>query len=205
MLAVAAAPAQILDRTVAVVGASPITASEIELQMRLQALFGETSLDLSDEARTAALNRLVEQRLIESDMALAGLPPVEERELGQALDRLRQTRFAGLALDEALGRYGAKERDVREFLRKQLRFSRYVQFRFRAGLRADEAAVTAAYRRRYAGAADAPPLEAVRDELHAQALDEQAERMLDDRVRELRAETNIVYLDPLQPEPEAAP
>jgi hypothetical protein len=171
----------------------------------LQALFGETALDLSDQARAEALNRLVEQRLIESDMALAGLPPIEDRELTQAVDQLRQARFAGLTLDAALSRYGVKERDVREFLRKQLRFSRYVQFRFRAGLQADDAAVSAAYRRRYAGVPEAPPLEAVRDELRAQALDEQAERMLDDRVRELRAETRIVYLDPIQTAREVTP
>ena len=36
-------------------------------------------------------------------------------------------------------------------------------------------------------------------------LDERAETMLDDRVRQLRAETRIVFLDPIRPDPEAAP
>lgn len=200
-----AAPAQLLDRTVAVVGSRPITATEVELQMRLQALFNEVPLDLSDKARATALERLVEQRLVETDMSLAGLPPVEAREADGAFAQLRQNRFGGLSFDEALDRYGLKERDAREFLLRQLRFARYVQFRFRAGLQADEESIRQAYDRRFAGVIPAPALDDVRDELREQVLNQKAERMLDERVRQLRAETRVAYLDPIEPEPEAVP
>jgi hypothetical protein len=203
-LAVSAAT-QILDRTAAVVGSRAIAASEVELQIRLQALFNGNPLDLSPQARVAALDRLVEQRLIEADMALAGLSPPDAQEADRAFQQLRQERFGGLAFDEAVRKYGVSETDARQFLLKQMGFARYVQLRFRAGLQADEAQTEAAYRRRVEGLTAAPALEDIRDELRRQVLDEQAEAMLNERVRQLRAETRIAYLDPIPPEPEAAP
>lgn len=194
-----------LDRTVAVVGSTPITATEVDLQMRLQALFNAAPLDSSDQARQEALSRLVEQRLVETDMTLAGLPPVEDAELDEAFAQLRRTSFGAFGFDEALDRYGVKQRDAREFLRKQLRFARYVQFRFRAGLQADEDAIQRAYAERFAGASPAPALDEVRESLRQQVLDRQAERMLDERVRQLRAETRVAYLDPIGPVSEAGP
>jgi hypothetical protein len=207
LVVVAKAPAEILDRTVAVVGTQAITASEVELQLRLEQMFNNAPLDLSADARQAALQRLIEQRLIEADMTLAGLQIVEDRDVDAALEQLRQERFAGLPLADALAQYGVKERDVREFLRKQLRFTRYVQFRFRAGLQPDDEAIQTAYRKRFAGVAAAPPLAEVRDELRRQVLDERAETMLDERVRQLRAETRVALLDPIEAQtaPEVIP
>jgi hypothetical protein len=201
----AAAPAETLDRTVAIVGTETITASEVDLQARLEQMFNNAPLDLSDEGRQTALQRLIEQRLIEADMTLAGLTTVEGREIDAAFDQLRTERFAGMPLADALKRYGVEERDVREFLAKQLRYTRYVEFRFGAGLQADDDALQAAYRKRFAGVASPPPLDDVRAELRQQVLDERAEEMLDERVRQLRADTRVAILDPIEPQAEAAP
>jgi hypothetical protein len=198
-------PGEILDRTVAVVGNKPITATEVDLQLLLQSMFNEATPDLSPEARRKALERLVEQQLMETDMTLAGLQVVENRELDAAFAELRAGRFAGLGFDAALTRYGLKERDVRDFLRKQLRFTRYVQFRFRAGLQAGEDAIKAAYNRRYAGSGDPPPLDDVREELREEILNQRSEAMLDERVRQLRVETRVAFLDPIAPNREGEP
>ena len=200
LLLAALGHAEILDRTVAIVGAQPIMASEIELQIRLQAMFNDTQPDLSEAAKKAALERLVEQRLIENDMTLAGLQVVEESELDAAFADLRQGRFGGLSFEHALERYQVNERDVREFLRKQIQFTRYVEFRFRAGLQANDEDLAAEHRRRFTGSATAPPLESVKDELREQLLAQRAETMLDERVRQLRSETRVVFLDPIRPE-----
>ena len=197
--------AEILDRTVAVVGAQPILASEVEMQLLLEAMFNDAAPDASEAARKAALDRLVEQRLIETDMTLAGLQAIGERELESTFSKLRGSRFGGLSFEQALQRYRLKERDVREFLKQQLQFTRYVEFRFRAGLQADEEALAAEYRRRYPDAKSAPALETVQDELREQLLAQRAETMLDERVRQLRSETRIVFLDPIQGAEEAAP
>jgi len=205
LLLAALASAEILDRTVAIVGANAITASEVRMQALLEAMFNDTSPDLSDAGLRRALERLVEQRLIEEDITLAGLQVVEDSDLEAAFTQLRQARFGGAGFEQAIANYGLTEVNVRAFLRKQLQFTRYVDFCFRAGLQADEDALRAAYRKKYAGVASPPPFETVSEELELDLLDERAETMLDDRVRQLRAETRIVFLDPIRPDPEAAP
>ncbi|MEZ5361077.1 MAG: SurA N-terminal domain-containing protein [Bryobacterales bacterium] len=205
LLLVGMAHAEILDRTVAIVGANPITASEVEMQALLEAMFNNTPPDLSEAGRRRALERLVEQRLIEEDITLAGLQVVEEKDLQDAFSQLRQARFGNLGFAQALRDYGLTETNVRNFLRKQLQFTRYVQFRFRAGLQADEDALRAAYRKKYERVASPPPFETVAEELELDLLDKRAETMLDDRVRQLRAETRIVFLDPIRPSTEPAP
>ena len=196
--------AEILDRTVAVVGTEAIMASQVEMQIRLQAMFNGAEPDLSEAAMKQALERLVEQRLVETDMTLAGLKNVEGRELEAAFAELRGTRFGGRTFEQALEHYGVKERDVRMFLRRQLQFTHYVEFRFRAGLQVNDEALTAAYKQRFGGAQDAPPLATVREELREQVLAQRTETMLDERVRQLRSETRIAFLDPIAPETEAA-
>ena len=197
--------AEILDRTVAVIGSRPITASEVESQALLESMFNGTSRDLSDAASRTALERLVEQRLIESDMTPGALQTVAESDLDAAVEQLRGESFGGLAFAAALEHYGVREKDVREFLRKQLRFTRYVRDRFRAGLQADDEEVEAAYLRRFAGAPGAPAIADVREKIRDQLLSERSEAMLDERVRQLRAETRIVFLDPIEERPEVAP
>jgi hypothetical protein len=197
--------AEILDRTVAVVGTEAIMASEVEMQIRLQAMFNGAEPDLSEAARKQALERLVEQRLVQTDMTLAGLQSVEGRELETAFSELRQGRFGEMGLEQALERYGVKERDVRTFLRRQLQFTHYVDFRFRAGLQVDDESLAAEYKRRFASSQNRPPFESMRDELREQLLAERTETMLDERVRQLRSETRIAFLDPIAPAREAAP
>ncbi len=195
------ATGQILDRTVAVVGARPITASEVELQIRLQAMFNAVELDLSAPARKAALDRLVEQRLIEFDMTQAGVVLVEAGELDEAFRNLRSSAFGRLDFGAALERYGLSVPDVRDFLHRQLRFARYVEFRFRAGLQAGPDEIERAYRERFEGAPPPQVLdETLREELRRQALDARAERMLDERIRQLRSETRVAFLEPIRPE-----
>ncbi len=197
--------AEILDRTVAVVGSKPITASEVDLQLRLEAMFNGSALELTPAARAASLDRMVEQRLIETDMTLAGLQVVDDHELDVAVEHLRRELPSGVPFDAALQRYGLTERDVREFLRKQLRFTRYVQFRFRAGLQASDEEIRAAYLRQFAGDSSAPALEDEKSVLRERILGEKSEAMLDERVRQLRAETRIVLLDPIESGGEVAP
>ena len=66
------AQADVIDRIAAVVGSVPITSSQIDQQLRLEAFFNESPVDLGQLSRTAALNRLIDQRLIEPEIRLAG-------------------------------------------------------------------------------------------------------------------------------------
>ena len=193
----AAASAEIIDRLVAVVGNEGVTASDVELEIRLEALFGDRSGGESRADVESALNRLIAQRLIAQDMALAGFLNVDEKDLDAAAAALREADFGGLSFEQALEKHAVSEPQAREFLRRQLRFSRYVDFRFRAGIEVSEEDLTRRYRAEYGRGPEAPPLEKVRDALRSRLLNEQVERALDARVREMKLTTRVVVLDPI--------
>ena len=195
-----ASSAELLDRVVAIVGDEPITASEVDREVRLQALFSDIEPDESESAATRALERLIERRLMQREIALAAFLDLSAEQFENAFRSLQSQRFRGRTYFEALERYGLTEQDVKDYLREQLTFERYLSFRFQAEPSPDD--LEAEYRRRFGRQAspEAPPLEAVQEELTDAWMARRIERQLDDRVRELRALVRIVYLEPLPPE-----
>ena len=68
----AAAQTGVIDRVAVVVGNQVITASEVELEVRLTEFLNGAPLDLGPAARKAAAERLVDQQLIRNEMQAAG-------------------------------------------------------------------------------------------------------------------------------------
>jgi parvulin-like peptidyl-prolyl isomerase len=193
--------AEILDRTVAIVGADSILDSEVEAEARLAAMFGDQPLDTSESARAAALERLIDQRLLANQIALSGFEAGADQELEPQIAELSAQTFAGLSFEAALQRYGVTAEQARDFLRRQLRFADYVSFRFRSGLEATPQDLQAEYRRRFANRDNAPPFDAVADELAENVRIRAAEAALEDSIRRLRATTRIVRLPLLEVAP----
>ncbi len=164
ILAVAAANAEVLDRIAAVVGSEPITSSEIDRQLRLEAFFNESPIDLSESSRRAALNRLIDQKLIEPEIRLSGFLDSDESELQAAFDELRRSQFAGRNFPRALETYELTEAEALDFYRRQAAFARYVRFRFRTD---------------------------------SSLSDDEVERQVEERVRELRAQERVVIVGSL--------
>lgn len=189
--------AEVVDRTIAVVGREPLTAGDLDLQMRLEAMFGEGDDRPGTEhgaalERPAALEHLIEQRLIENDMRLAGYVGRSEADLASAYGRLRAERFGDLSFSQACGRYGVSEEAALDFYRRQVDFAGYVELHFRTGLGVSDAELRRAYRLEHPGQ-EIPENGAV--ELRARLLEEKTMRLIDARVKQLRAETRIVLLD----------
>lgn len=204
----AALGAEILDRTVAIVGDDSILASEVEAQVRLEAMFSDQPIDPSEQAREAALERLIDQRLIQSQIDLSGFQAEEDEELDRQIQELAAQTFAGMPFAEALKHYGVRAEQAQDFLRRQLRFADYVGFRFRSGLEASPEAVRNEYRRRFGNRENPPPFEAIEDELAENVRIRAAESALENRIRALRVSTRIVRLPLLQAgtkEPEEGP
>ena len=193
--------AEILDRTVAIVDQSAILASEVETQLRLEAMFNERAVDSSPTARAEVLERLIDQRLIDAQIALSGIRSADAAELKRQSEALSQAVFAGRPFQEALAAYGLTAEQAQGFLHRQLRFAGFVTFSFRAGVEIPDESVRQEYRRRYGGRPGAPALDAVRDEITEALRQLQAEKALEDRIRQLRATSRIVRL-PLLTEPD---
>ena len=123
--------AEVIDRIAAVVGSVPITSSQIDQQLRLEAFFNESPIDLSERSRRDSLNRLIDQRLIEPEIRIAGFYDDDEAALQAAFEELRRSQFAGRSFERALAAYELTEVEALEFYRRQAAFVRYVRFRFR--------------------------------------------------------------------------
>ena len=189
--------AQMIDRTVAIVDDGTITESEVVSQLRLEALANVAEIVDGAEERERALDRLIDQRLIANDVRLTGLPPMSSDERANLLSQLRTQLFGELSFEAALQRYGVSEAQALEFFARQVEFSRYVEFRFRTGQTVGDVELQQAYRAKYGRTPnrDAPPLELVAPQLRNEVLNARVERLLEQHIRQLRADYRVVRLE----------
>ena len=197
-------PAEVIDKIVAVVGKQAITASEVEQRVRLEALLNRQPLDLSVERRREALDRLTEWRLLEQEMTVGNLLDTgEQKEVAKGMKELERGKFIeDRSLQSALELYGLRQEDLSEFLREQVLFRRYWEFRFKTGLEALPEEVKRYYEREFVPEfrkthqSDPPPLEEVSSQIAEILVERRAMELLDDWLKEMRAVTRVEILDP---------
>jgi hypothetical protein len=196
LVAAALLPAQPIDRTVAIVDDGTITESELVSQLRLEALANVAEIVDSAPQREQVLDRLIDQRLIANDIRLTGLPPMSSVERADLLAQLQTQPFGELSFAVALQEYGVSEAQALEFFARQVEFSRYVEFRFRTGQTVGDEELQQAYRSKYGRTPnrDAPPLERAAPELRNEVLNARVERLLEQHIRQLRADHRVVRL-----------
>ena len=195
------AAAEIIDKVVAVVGKGVITASEVEEQLRVEALFNRNPVDLSKVKRHDALTRLIDRRLVEHEIAAKNFSPATVADVAKELAVLeRRITRNGAVFEQQLESHGLTKEDVEQFLVRQTNFERFVAFRFKTGMQISPEAVRAYYEESFVPEvrrlqAEAPPLEEVYDEIAAAELDERADSMLDVWLKETHARTRVVIMD----------
>lgn len=201
---------EIIDRIVAVVGDQAITSSEVDLQLRLEALFNREPLEITPEKRRRALQRLIAVRVIQNEAVMAGFLRTSEEDVQLRLRQSQRDRYIdGVDFEQVLNRYGLKEQDVEDFWRQVIGYERFKDFRFKTGLEVSAEAVTAYYEQhilpefRGEGNGAPPPLEEIFDQVEQAAIEERANEMLEEWLKETRPQLRIVILeeqDPRQPE-----
>jgi hypothetical protein len=196
VVSAALAAPQTIDRTVAIVEDAAITESEVVSQLRLEAMANSADFVDSPESRDAVLGRLIDQGLIANDIRLTGLQPMSSQERADTLAQLRTQSFRGSPFESALRDHGVTETQALEFFVRQVEFSRYVEFRFRTGQTVGDDELQQAYQAKYGKTPgrDAPPLEQVAAQLRNEILDARVEGLLDQHIRQLRADHRVVRL-----------
>ena len=184
----------------AIVGNEAITLSQVHTQMNVVALLTQSeSVGLEGGGR-AALETLIDRRLAMQDLALTPFLLAAADEVEGPLRALRGRTFAGgRDFPAALAHHGLTEDDCRAFFREQASFDRYVSFRFKTGQDVSPEAIEAFYRDEYSAgqaAIGAPvePLESVQSRILEALAERQANRLLEQRILELRALTRIEIL-----------
>lgn len=199
---------EILDRVAAVVGNEAIAVSEIDTDLRLEALLNRTELGAWSQRSEEVLQRLIDRRLVLQDLAIAPFLRAQPEEVEEQMEQLRTDRYLdGRDFAAALLHYGVTEDDCRKFLEERIGFERYVSFRFETGLEAETDAVEAFYRDEYAAGQRAigqpvETLEAVAETISRILVARQANVLLERRLQELRVSRRIKILASALEEPQ---
>lgn len=121
------AEAELVDRIVAIIDRDVIMLSEAEQAMWLVEPRTDDDVSLPD-----VVERLIEARLIDREVARFTDAPVADERVEEQLERVRSSFPSGDAFDAMLSSRGLSEEELRSELRRQLTVNRYLERRFRA-------------------------------------------------------------------------
>jgi hypothetical protein len=197
---------EIIDGVAATVDRRPILRSDWDEAVRFEAFMHQKRLaDVSESERVAALQRLIDRRLLDAQMADEGALRPSGKALKADVAKLRE-QFAG-AGDDAhwqarLRSYGLTEATLEAHLREQVRVMNFIDVQLRPNVRIQDAEVQAYYQKqlladlRQAGARLVPFAEIepkIRELLVQQRMDE----LLDAWLHNLRQQSHVQTLVPL--------
>jgi len=164
--AMPARAAELLDRIVATVNGRIILQSDWDAAIRYAALADGRSLDqLSIDDRKAALDRLIDQELLEEQMGSSDVKQAGDEQVIQRVQDIRKQYRQ--AQDEqgwraVLTQYGFSENELKQRIAVQLELTRLVDVRLRPGVDIDVQSIESYYNRellpqlRQSGAKDVP-------------------------------------------------
>lgn len=140
--------AQTVERIVATVNRRPLMASELDDELRFEALQkARPATSLSAEDAQAALDRLVEHELLRQQMQQ--FESVTGSEVEEAVRAIRE-RFPQAAGDDGwrqvAAQYGLSPEQVREMVAAQLQILHFIDFRLRPSVRVYRSEVEKYYR-----------------------------------------------------------
>jgi parvulin-like peptidyl-prolyl isomerase len=194
-----------LDRIVAVVNNTPILLSDWDESWRCEALLADRAPESYTQAEQQdVFQRLVEQELLHQQMHSYLLSPIAGADQQAALKEVREQ--LGDAADAqwkaALNRAGITEAQLSEHLKRQMEIERFVDVRFRAGIRIDERSIAHYYRDqflpqlRHAGGKDVP-LDEVSSKIREILVQQQMAEQLTAWVQTLREQADITIPPPI--------
>ena len=216
--AVVAAPGQtpapsafsrVLDRVVAVVNNQPILWSDIANEVRFSVLDPETTLDATLTPQTALqtlISRTLIQQQVRQEDITASLPKSDEvqarlKELRTELPACVRMNCASEAgWQSFLSASGLTAAQVESYLGLRLEMIRFIEIRFRQGIRISQQDIEAYYRTKlvpnYTPGTRVPPLSDVAPRIEEILLEQQVNVLFDTWLDNLRKQGDVEVLDP---------
>ena len=208
--------AVMLDRVVAVVNNQAILASDVDDEVRLAVLDpGRAGAVLTPNR---ALEQLISRALIQQQIRQEDAQATEpsQTEVDARLAEIRQQLPACVRLNCATERgwsaflvaHGLTPQRVESYLRYRVQILRFIEQRFRQGIRIAPEEIEAYYREtllpQYAPGEAIPPLDKVAPRIQEILLERQVNILFDDWLRNLRKQGDVEVLDPALETPETA-
>jgi peptidyl-prolyl cis-trans isomerase SurA len=207
-LLAALAPAQVVDRMVAVVNKHVILESELDQAARVEFLLqGKPIAALTAADRAAVLDRLIERSLLDQQIMNPGMLDPTPQELAARVQEARAGIPAAATDDRwkaLLTSYGLTQQDVEEQLTDQVRILRFIDLRFRGLVRVDKDAIESYYRQTFLPEvrrrnAPEPKLEEVSDKIEQILIEQRIDELLNNWLKTLRAQAHIETMLPAPP------
>jgi len=197
-----------LDRVVAIVNNDLILDSDVDQERRLEALqpYRESAQSFD---RDRAIERLINRDLILQQAELQAQDAVTDAQLNQETDALRKNipdcknkKFdceTKSGWDSFLASNGFTEADFTQRWRERMEVLRFIEQRFRAGIKITPEEIQAYYTKtmlpEYAKQnTKAPPLDTLTDRIQEVLLEQRVSGLLGDWLKSLRAQGSVVVL-----------
>jgi peptidyl-prolyl cis-trans isomerase SurA len=199
----------VLDRVVAVVNDHAILASDLKEEMLLSVL-EPNDADRGAETPELALQRLISRSLIrqqirEEDAQTTAPTSAEVDARMEEIRRqlpvcVREHCATDDGWDAFLDRHGLTQERVKAYLRNRLQILRFIEIRFRQGIRISDQEVATYYRDtllpQYPAGQAAPPLAEVSPRIEEILLQQRVNAMFNDWLDNLRQQGEVEVLDP---------
>ncbi len=189
-----------LDRIAVTISKQVITESQVLDEIRVTAFIDGEKPDFAGPAKRKTAERLVERALVERELTLTRYALPEITDIGTLLVQVKSRYPDDTAFQKALTEAHVAVEQVEKHLQLQVRLLRFLDYRFRPGVRITEEEIAELYEKQSdewkAKRKDPPPtLEASRADLVALLTRERADRALDRWLGEARTREQIVYRD----------
>jgi molybdopterin converting factor small subunit len=187
---------QLIDEVVAVVDAHSVTLSELAAETRIHLVEQQgpqmASASLDRALLAASLRRLVQERVVLSEVERLKLFDLDRAEVEGAVARLR-SRFPTPAPWEAFTRrLELTEDEIGAILARELRVARYLDNRLKLAAQLRDGELEEAWK--------AQGRSGDREELRQRLSKEKYERLLTELLADLRRKANVRIVDPLDGE-----
>jgi hypothetical protein len=195
LLATTIVGADVIDRVLAVVGGQIITLSDVNAALR----FGLVPADVSTDPVDAALQRLIDRRLMLAEVERYVPPEPPPAAIDAAIAALRAKFKDALAFEIALNQTAMSNEELRRFVRDSIRIDTYLQQRIAATVQPTDDDLVKYYRAQlpdYTVNGVVRPFDQVREEVRSRVQQDRREAVVRDWLAGLRrrASISVLYL-----------
>jgi hypothetical protein len=193
VFAVTIVGADVIDRVLAVVAGQIITLSDVNAALRL----GLVPPDVSTDPVEAALQRLIDRRLMLIEVERYAPPEPSDVEINDAVANLRAKFKDALAFEIELNRTAMSNDELRRFMRDSIRIETYLQQRISGAVQPTEDDLDKYYRahaNEFSVKGVLRPFAEVREDVRARVDQERREAFIREWVAGLRRRASIAIL-----------
>ncbi len=196
---------EVIDRIVAVVDKRVILESDWDLEVRYESFIDNKPLaSVTPEQKEAALDRLIDQALIEDQIDKTDFTRATPEEVAAQVETVRKQMVrdpSEEAWHAALARYGLDPQAVADHVATQLDILRFVEVRFRPSIHVDPVMVVNYYRDTFLPevekqGAPPPPLSLVESNIEAILVEQETNKLLSSWLRTLRTQAEVRRIIP---------